>query len=464
MFEIDKKQFGEFLAQQRKAKGYTQKELADKLYVSDKAVSKWERALSMPDISLLMPLAEILEVSVTELLEGRKLDASAGMDASHVESLVKMALTFSEDTPEKKKSRQKKHAVIFGGCTLLAVMELTGGIWLLHILGISSLSTNLLLLEGLGFFFGIYFWFFMPERLPTYYDENKISGFCDGFFRMNIPGLHFNNCNWKPILNYLRIWSVASMLAVPVPCFLLSALDLGFWWVFGIQNAFLLAYLLGLFLPVYIIGKKYEDGADGSSNGQGKGRKGHGEYTGSNSEYASGNGEYTSSNGEYTSNNGEYTSNNGKYTNCNGQGKDRKGHGSESVRRSGKRLWLPIILFLLILLLPLGFSVSGILPFRSGIQVNYVSEGGRQEWSARYSRLDGTLTRNLYPGSDPRDYVIEVDTQSGSLAIELRDSLGNIVFAGEELQSGSYPLTLTGTLKVLVSAADHKGGFSIMPQ
>ena len=68
MFEINKNTFGEFLAAQRKEKGYTQKELAARLFVSDKAVSKWERGLSMPDISLLMPLADILDVTVTELL------------------------------------------------------------------------------------------------------------------------------------------------------------------------------------------------------------------------------------------------------------------------------------------------------------------------------------------------------------------------------------------------------------
>ena len=78
MFEIDKKTFGSFLAEQRKAKGFTQRELAEKLFISDKAVSKWERGLSMPDISLLVPLAEILDVSVTELLEGKRKAWSAG--------------------------------------------------------------------------------------------------------------------------------------------------------------------------------------------------------------------------------------------------------------------------------------------------------------------------------------------------------------------------------------------------
>lgn len=46
MHEIDKKQFGAFVAQLRKEKGYTQKDLAQRLYLSDKAVSKWETGLS----------------------------------------------------------------------------------------------------------------------------------------------------------------------------------------------------------------------------------------------------------------------------------------------------------------------------------------------------------------------------------------------------------------------------------
>ena len=47
MFEIDKEKFGAFVAQLRKEKGLMQKDLAEKLYVSDKAVSKWERGVSL---------------------------------------------------------------------------------------------------------------------------------------------------------------------------------------------------------------------------------------------------------------------------------------------------------------------------------------------------------------------------------------------------------------------------------
>ena len=70
MYEIDKEQFGTFLSQLRRERGMTQKDLAERLYISDKAVSKWERGLSLPDIALLQPLAELFGVSITELLGG----------------------------------------------------------------------------------------------------------------------------------------------------------------------------------------------------------------------------------------------------------------------------------------------------------------------------------------------------------------------------------------------------------
>ena len=66
MFEIDKKKFGAFVAELRREKGYTQKELSEKLFLSDKAVSKWETGASIPDTTLLVPLSELLGVSVTD--------------------------------------------------------------------------------------------------------------------------------------------------------------------------------------------------------------------------------------------------------------------------------------------------------------------------------------------------------------------------------------------------------------
>lgn len=64
----NKKSFGNFVQQKRKEAGLTQKELADRLYLTESAVSKWERGLSYPDITLIKDICEILQVSDHELL------------------------------------------------------------------------------------------------------------------------------------------------------------------------------------------------------------------------------------------------------------------------------------------------------------------------------------------------------------------------------------------------------------
>ena len=63
---------GALIAQARKEKGITQRELAEKVYVSVQAVSKWELGKNFPDLPLMEPLAEALDLTVTELLAGER--------------------------------------------------------------------------------------------------------------------------------------------------------------------------------------------------------------------------------------------------------------------------------------------------------------------------------------------------------------------------------------------------------
>ena len=70
------KSIGETIANLRKQKGMTQNDLAEKMNVTDKAVSKWERDLSCPDINTISKLADVLDVSVEELLKAKKQDYS----------------------------------------------------------------------------------------------------------------------------------------------------------------------------------------------------------------------------------------------------------------------------------------------------------------------------------------------------------------------------------------------------
>ena len=67
---MNAEKIGKFISRKRKMKNLTQKELANKLHITDKAVSKWDRGVSLPDISVLIPLSEILNVGLYDLLKG----------------------------------------------------------------------------------------------------------------------------------------------------------------------------------------------------------------------------------------------------------------------------------------------------------------------------------------------------------------------------------------------------------
>lgn len=69
---MNNNKIGKFILELRKEKGLTQQELGNQLYVTDKAVSKWERGLSLPDITILNKLSDILDTSVEEILKGEK--------------------------------------------------------------------------------------------------------------------------------------------------------------------------------------------------------------------------------------------------------------------------------------------------------------------------------------------------------------------------------------------------------
>ena len=88
----NKKTFGEYLCRRRKELGLTQKEFAQRLFVTESAVSKWERGLSYPDVTLLRSICEILEISEHELLT-----ASEDTEGRRVELLAKKYLTLTRN-------------------------------------------------------------------------------------------------------------------------------------------------------------------------------------------------------------------------------------------------------------------------------------------------------------------------------------------------------------------------------
>ena len=81
---------GKFIAECRKEKGLTQMQLSEKLGITDKAVSKWERGITMPDTSIMLELCDILGISVNELLNGEKINMENN-DQKNKQLLLEMA-------------------------------------------------------------------------------------------------------------------------------------------------------------------------------------------------------------------------------------------------------------------------------------------------------------------------------------------------------------------------------------
>ncbi|MCI9305602.1 MAG: helix-turn-helix domain-containing protein [Lachnospiraceae bacterium] len=102
----EQKKMANFILKMRKVRNLTQKDLAGKLGVTDKAVSKWERAVSSPDISLLIPLAKALGVSTGELLSGEKMETDPDNETPIAAKTVEEEQTEFTDGTENKEETE----------------------------------------------------------------------------------------------------------------------------------------------------------------------------------------------------------------------------------------------------------------------------------------------------------------------------------------------------------------------
>lgn len=98
---MDQKKSGEFIAELRKSKNMTQQELADKLYISREAISKWERGVGYPGIGLLLDLSDLFGVTVNEILYGERVNKENKDDVENV------ALNLYDKTKKKNKFLKK---------------------------------------------------------------------------------------------------------------------------------------------------------------------------------------------------------------------------------------------------------------------------------------------------------------------------------------------------------------------
>ncbi len=115
---MDSKIIGEFIKKQRTVKNLTQKQLAEKLGVTDKAISRWETGKGVPDVSLLIPLSNALEVSVHEILLGEKIEEEKKIE-KYEETIVNTLTT-------NKKQISSLHKIIYALFVAVEVVAIYG--------------------------------------------------------------------------------------------------------------------------------------------------------------------------------------------------------------------------------------------------------------------------------------------------------------------------------------------------
>ena len=122
---MDQVKIGKFIAERRKSANLTQMQLAEKLNITDRAVSKWETGKSMPDSSLMLPLCEVLKITVNDLLSGEVVTVEQ-YQGKLEENLLNLA---------EQKQAADRH--------LLFVEALFGGVCLFVLLAVCLLASYL---------------------------------------------------------------------------------------------------------------------------------------------------------------------------------------------------------------------------------------------------------------------------------------------------------------------------------
>lgn len=118
---MDNIKFGKFIRESRLEMGLTQKQLAEQIHVSDKAVSKWENGAGFPDIKILEPLAACLGVSLLELMQSEKM-AKPQIDREEAEQVVADTISQSKQAEEWKR-RMWKARLLLGACAFIFIRD-----------------------------------------------------------------------------------------------------------------------------------------------------------------------------------------------------------------------------------------------------------------------------------------------------------------------------------------------------
>ena len=161
---MDLEKIGKFIAEKRKAKGLTQLDLAERIHVTDRAVSKWECGRSMPDSSIMLELCEVLEISVNELLTGEVLEMK---DYNKQAELNLVSMTKQKEESDKRLLKAEVFIGIIGVIVLLAGL----GLGIYFIQGLEKpIAGTISMLVGMVALLAMAIFAVRIEQLAGYYE------------------------------------------------------------------------------------------------------------------------------------------------------------------------------------------------------------------------------------------------------------------------------------------------------
>ncbi len=191
---MDLIKIGKFIAEKRKAKNLTQLQLAERLYVTDRAVSKWECGRSLPDSSIMLELCEVLGISVNELLTGEDLKMET-YNKQAEENLIQMI----KEKEESDKRLLNLEIVLGITGTLFLLAMLFTGILGYQYLGLPLWAMILMMSVGFVVFMVAILFCVLIEQKAGYYEckecgHRHVPTYWQVFFAPHINRSRYMKC------------------------------------------------------------------------------------------------------------------------------------------------------------------------------------------------------------------------------------------------------------------------------
>ena len=163
---MNQEKIGKFIAEARKEKNMTQQELADKLCVTDRAVSHWENGRRLPDYSLLKELCDILSISINELFAGEKIsneNYKEKADENLMNALENSSFSLKEKIAYYKKKWKKEHIFKF----VIAMIS-----WIVLVISLKIQNVDFYLIGTIGGLLALLFYIVLYNRMMIYVENN----------------------------------------------------------------------------------------------------------------------------------------------------------------------------------------------------------------------------------------------------------------------------------------------------